>query len=212
MHTVQYVLTSAETPSGACDEASSAADNSGWSDWHEVGGRWNDAVAQRFPDIAPNLENGNVLPVLEYSTEARQLVSDIRRRQNESFLETRDALAGNTVAVSDIPGHIFGLPVSDSATTAQRISESNRKHAAEWQDILSASSLDEVQNTFSMATYYARRLAQIVDGEWNSESAFYDALGWSCHTRDLGEAIENPAHPYRNGGRHLYLVVIDFHF
>jgi len=212
MHTIQYILTSATSVSEACENASNAANDSGWSDWHAVGGRWNDAIAQRFPAITPTLSDGNVLPVWEYPNEARDLIADICRRQNESFLETRDALAGNMVAVSDIPGHIFGLPVSDSVDTARRISESNLKHAADWQNILSASTLDEAQSTFSMATYYARRLAQIVDGEWNSESAFYDAIGWSCHTRHLSEAISDPAHPYRAGGQSLYLVVIDFHF
>ena len=118
MHVLQYLVVEAPDEGMAVTAASNVAEDASWSDWCEIGGRWDGAIASRFPNIP--LSDGNVLPILQFPVESRLLLDEITKRQDRAFLEARDAIAGNAVAVSDVPGHIFGLPVADTAGTAQR--------------------------------------------------------------------------------------------
>lgn len=213
MHVIQYVLVSAGDIDQAIRSADQVAGDAVWSDWYVVGGRWEGAVAETFPHLADALANPNVLPVREYPTEALSLLDSAAKRQNTAFLEARDAIAGNPVAVSDVPGHIFGLPVADSEATARNLTQRNADQAAEWNAMLSAPSLEVARRSAFLALHYAKRLIAAVDGEWGPDSAFYDSIAYSCNPDYLREAIANSPSAdgaYNRAG--LYLVAIDFHY
>lgn len=215
MHVLQHLLVSATDESRALTSADILAGQADWSDWYQIGGRWNNEFEERFPDIASSLKDGNVLPVWEHPSQAIEVLQGVVKRQDRAFLEARDALAGNPVAVSDVSGHIFGLPIADSVDAARRISESNRKHSQEWNAILSSPTLEAAQQSFSLSTHYAQRLVALIDSVWNPDSAFYDGISHSTNPHYLlqsltGKAPNNSEYPPQ--GAPLYLVTVDFHF
>lgn len=212
MHTVQYITVKANSAAEAVEAASITAGEARWSDWFAIGGRWEDNIATSFPAIAEKLDDGNVLPVWEFPVETLGLLKDVSRRQNRAFLEARDAIAGNAVAVSDIPGHIFGMPGADSVGAARRLTESNQRSAAEWQKILSASSLEEAQNADMMASYYAQRMLSLLDDVWNPESGYYDAYTDSCNPNWLRETLSKRDKNAEQTRNSLFIVTVDFHF
>lgn len=214
MHVLQHLLVNATDESRAISSADIVAGQAEWSDWYQVGGRWNNEFSERFPDISSTLRNGNVLPVWEYPSQAVEVLQGAVKRQDRAFLEARDALVGNPVAVSDVSGHIFGLPIADSAGAAKRISETNRKHSQEWQAILSSSTLEEAQQSFSLSTHYAQRLVALIDSVWNPDSAFFDAISHSTNPRYLLQALTGAGGSTSEYSRDipLFLVTVDFHF
>lgn len=212
MHVLQYILVEAHDARSALEKADAVASSASWSDWHQVGGRWDGAIEERFPAIAPRLEHPNVLPVWEFRNEAHIILTEATKRQDRAFLESRDALVGNPVAASDVDGHIFGLPVADSAATAQRMSESNARSAHEWESILHSNSLVEAMNNGYMAVYHARRIINLVDGIWESDSAFYDGVSDTCRPEYLRQALAGETQSQYRPDSPLFIVPVDFHY
>lgn len=212
MHVLQYILVKARDTRGALEKADDVASSASWSDWHAVGGRWDGAIAERFPSIAPLLEHPNVLPVWDFRSEAHIILTEAAKRQDRAFLESRDALVGNPVAASDVDGHIFGLPVADSVATAQRMSESNARTAEEWEGVLQSNSLAEAMSRGFMAVYHARRVINLVDGIWENDSAFYDGVNDTCRPEYLRQALTGEAQSDYRPDSPLFLVPVDFHY
>jgi hypothetical protein len=215
MHVIQYLLVSAPTVEDATARAHEIATDASWSDWYEIGGRWNGTITENFPHLESALADPNILPVRDHPTEALSILDGIAKRQNGTFLEARDALAGNPVAISDVPGHIFGMPVADSAATARNMTERNAQYAREWQSMLSADSLVQAQSTAapSLSLYYAARLIDMVEGRWQSDSAYFDSVAYSCHPAYLREAIaQSPEADPAYARQPLFLVAVDFHY
>jgi hypothetical protein len=212
MHVVQFILVEASNGSAALQAADEAATNASWSDWHDIGGRWQDYFASTFSDIAAQLEEPTVLPVWDYPVEAQHILDDVAKRQDRVFLECRDALVGNAVAAADVAGHIFGLPVADSEGTAARITAENQRNADEWKRILQASSLTEASAIGFMSLYHARRLVNIIDGNWDSDSGYYDTISYSCNPKYLRDVLTGEHSADYRSGSQLFLVVVDFHY
>ena len=64
---------------------------------------------------------------------------------------------------------------------------------------------DVVTNDYSMNLWYIKKVAEVLSGEWNCDSYFYDLVYGSGTLKDLLERIDT--NPDRQ-----FLVPIDFHF
>ena len=61
------------------------------------------------------------------------------------------------------------------------------------------------QMEFSMALYPLRKMLDIVQGNWDYTSRFYDLANWSTNTHHMNRSIAD-------GNKNWFLVPIDFHF
>jgi hypothetical protein len=76
------------------------------------------------------------------------------------------------------------------------------------QDILFSYNYDhEAEWSFpeSMPLYYAKKLAELLNGEWVSDSAIYDLETWETNLTSFRQRIDS--NPDRQ-----FLVLVDFHF
>ena len=69
----------------------------------------------------------------------------------------------------------------------------NYDHEAEW------SALD------SMPLYYARKLAELLGGDWTPDSAIYDLVSWETNLLEFRKRVDTA--PEKQ-----FLVLVDFHF
>jgi hypothetical protein len=58
---------------------------------------------------------------------------------------------------------------------------------------------------FDMNIYYVKKLAELLNGQWNSDSSFYDLTNYSTSPKYMLDSIDN-------GNKTWYLVPVDFHF
>lgn len=179
---------------------SSIDDNPAWWDYYSVGGRWDGFFGDK----------GNFITYEESPAEVRKELVEARARQNAKFRSMRDELTGATVAVADISGHVFGLPVQPDEAAAERLTRSNKETQEAWQRVLRANDLDSLDTDFQaqMAMFRAQRLIGLVYGEWNPESSFYYPIGETTNPK----AVESFLDQEERYGRGLLLAAIDFHF
>lgn len=174
-----------------------------WWDYLTVGGRWEGFFSELLNK--PDLVNPDVVPAADGAT--RKAVYDwVIRHQNEGFLEYRDKLIGAEVAESDVSGHVWGLPVAPTAARAAEMTAHNVKTASEWQQLLDSGGILDARakGRFGMATYYASKLIDLVEGRWESDTGFYDFVNWTCNPAEL---LEMPADKLEN----VCLAAVDFH-
>jgi len=57
----------------------------------------------------------------------------------------------------------------------------------------------------SMPLYYAKKLSELLSGEWVSDSAIYDLEMWDTNLSEFRKRID--ANP-----ENQFLVLVDFHF
>lgn len=69
----------------------------------------------------------------------------------------------------------------------------NYDHEAEW------SAPD------SMPLYYAKKLAELLNGEWTADSAIYDLASWDTNLAEFRKRVDS--NPEKQ-----FLVLVDFHF
>lgn len=219
MHTLQLFLI--QNPEVISRESigaviSEALENSGsyWHDYYILGGRWDDYFQEiaKEEQISLNLEYDFVLPYKNNEKLFEACIKDIERIRNRNFLEFRDHITGAPVAHADHNQGVFGMQTRSDAKAAQRISDANKDSANEWQRVLKSTSLQTAQegSYFNMSLYYAKKLIQLIEGEWNSDSHFYDT------TRDVNDLYELMDY-FRAGDadqafENTSLVVVDFHY
>ena len=76
------------------------------------------------------------------------------------------------------------------------------------QDILFSHNYDheaEWSRTDDMPLYYAKKLTELLSGEWTSDSAIYDLETWDTNLADFRKRVDNSP-------QHQFLVLVDFHF
>lgn len=61
------------------------------------------------------------------------------------------------------------------------------------------------EDRFDMNTWYIKKIASIINGEWNSDSYFYDLENYSTSSEYMQENLDK-------GSKKWYLVPVDFHF
>lgn len=219
MHTLQLFLI--KTPSSVSIESiegkvAEALENSGehWYDYYVLGGRWDDYLSQIAEEEGKklNIEHSFFLPYLNNETVFEACIKDIEKIRNRNFLEFRDHITGAPVAHADHNQGVFGIQTREDPKVAERISQSNKDSAKEWGRILKSSDLKTAQegSYFNMSLYYGKKLIQLVEGKWNSDAHFYDAIHDVTNLYDLLEYFStgNPDEVFHDTG----LVVVDFHY
>lgn len=76
------------------------------------------------------------------------------------------------------------------------------------QDILFSYNYDHEKDWSApdeMPLYYAKKLAELLSGEWTSDSAVYDLSTWDTNLSDFRKRVDTD--PERQ-----FLVLVDFHF
>jgi hypothetical protein len=61
------------------------------------------------------------------------------------------------------------------------------------------------EDRFDMNTWYIKKIASIINGEWNSDSYFYDLENYSTSPQYMKDELDK-------GSKKWYLVPVDFHF
>lgn len=61
------------------------------------------------------------------------------------------------------------------------------------------------EDRFDMNHYYIKKASQLLNGEWNSDSAFFDLEHYSTSPKYMRESIDK-------GEKNWYIVPVDFHF
>jgi hypothetical protein len=212
MHTVHQIVVSGESVETALSSLENKLmeipENSSWFDWYQIGGRWDGILVEDYPELKNKLENPNVLPVFGNETTVESVLRDIDSRQNNRFLECKDIFLGSEVVpVEETDGHIFGVPVAETEVKAQRKTKYNIDGFQEWKEILSATSLYELNDKyFFIAAYNLDILNNFLSGRWFNETGYYDFFNESAQTRHLRDLFGQVS------SKNLYLVTVDFHF
>lgn len=212
MHTIQVLAIELDGIADVQDAVYAALPEHGtsWSDWSEVGGRWSGYLGAFAEEAGVTLPDpsGNTLRIADHEQIALTVLDRAARQQNRTFLQMRDAIAGNAVTAADVDGYMFGLPVADTEETAQRITESNRADAARWTEMLRQPSLEAARSMdLLMVTYRTRKMLNLLHGYWDADSGFYWPEQGDAQPQTLITAITNGAYP-----KDLHLVAVDFHY
>jgi len=182
----------------------SLGEESSWWDYYVLGGRWDGYFGEDRNYISYASNPAEVLTALKSAQEA----------QDTNFRSFRDSLAGATVAVADVSGHIFGLPVQPDQAAADRLTASNKETLDAWQRVLKADTINDIARDFQAqwALYRAGRIVSLVNGEWNPDSMFYDTINQVSDTNVL---LNYLSQTYRQGEepqQGLVLAAVDFHY
>lgn len=188
---------SPETVSRLVDDAMPTSPEPWW-DYYSVGGRW-----------AGFFDGADYLTFHANPTVFAEALREVGARQDDRFRGFRDHITGAQVGVSDLSGHVFGLPVERDEAAAARATATNRASREAWHRVLAAQTIEELETDFDaqMALYRVNRLVALVEGRWNPDSMFYDTINTTAHPGELGRQLlqNQPDHG-------LALVAIDFHF
>lgn len=171
--------------------------NSDWWDYYELGGRWEGY-----------LDGRNFTTLVENPIKFEEILRSARAKQNSNFRRMRDEITGAAVAVADLEGHIFGLPVAQDEAVAARMTEANKESKAAWLRVLATDNLDDIDmdGNAMMALYRMRRLVNLADGRWNPDSIFYDCINGTANPTYLLQQVRE------EGEHHVVLAAVDFHF
>ena len=195
MHFPHLIAVEADDASEAVEMAENAIEGYGngnvW-DWYEVGGRWNG-----------ELEGNNTLCYSENSESFTKHIDRCKESRKRELFSILDKLNGTQIGPDDVHDK-YGLGISDPVKSAKNISEDNKKHATEFQEILKLKDLPSSDTTFSMTGYYLHKLGSLISDYYTADSYFYDAAYGSSSFKAIAERCKEE--PSRQ-----WLVAIDMH-
>jgi hypothetical protein len=213
MHVLQIVLLGLPelTTAAAAAELGRALPAEDWYDWYDVGGRWDGHLGQYAPDLA----DPNVMAL--HHPAALSVLGDQARTQDQALAEAQAQVRGAHVGVSDVDGHVFGLPVAASPAAAATATAHNQALAQTWQAMLSAPGVDAAQTAGRhlpgfLTTHVVRRLVDLIDGVWTPQSGFYFPAE---QTTSIPAALDLRQEALRRGPDRpltLALVAVDLHY
>ena len=146
-----------------------------WSDWNEVSSNYHTTYAGRWAGESVLGEKANN-DTLRYSDDPETAEKVIA-----IYLKHRYA---------DIDNYRQKLYADGKQDI---LFSHNYDHEAEW-------SAPE-----SMPLYYAKKLAELLNGEWTPDSAIYDLMSWETNLLEFRKRVDN-------NPDNQYLVLVDFHF
>lgn len=191
-----------------------------WSDWKELGGRWNGIFYSEYPEAVGISKDGNILPFAGNEKIIRQLLETIGLKQNETFNTLRARILGLPVSIAEQPGSILGYPFVADERVAKEITESNRAFKNSWETILSTIDLKDCDLMKTMeVSMVLQSFINTISGDWSPESGFYDSFHYDSSPRYLLNNNENGSltNIYKNGGleesalEDMVIVAIDYH-
>jgi hypothetical protein len=195
-------------------------DGDTWHDWWEIGGRWSNEYEDIAKSVWPNeWPNKYVLPVGEYRAEATKKIETVLGWQQREIDSVRRTIQGGDLPADYVSDWYVGQEVS--AADRKRWQEMQDKDHREFKQLLTPGvTLEEYseENAYSLASYKLRMFCKLIDGDWFSDSHFYDCVSRTANpTRFLqflrGE--DNNFTPRYSDATYnindLYLVVVDFH-
>jgi len=124
--------------------------------------------------------------------------------EDESFLAGYDTKTNMIIAFEDNP-NAFNAKLQE--LIFYRI-DSYNEYYEEVKKLDIASLFDNYGGVMSYTseTYPLRKLIEYLDGDWNSDSKFYDLVHYSTNATHILSKIDNGL------GENLYFVPVDFHF
>lgn len=193
-----------------------------WFDYYEVGGRWSDYFEELATEHSETLNTPAtyMLPYKGNESLFLKALNVASRSQNRAFMEARDRLSGGVVALADHSEGVFGIQTTTSSEESERLTKFNKKISKEWQQVLKSESLEQLrtESPFNMGIYYAKQLTKIVDGQWFSDSFYYDFLDYSTDPSIVRKVLtaqtdkERPTLSEIYDNKNLVLVAVDFHY
>lgn len=196
MHTLHLIAVEAADLSEARSGAEAFLEEAATpvvADYFVIGGRWE-----------TYLDGKSALCYADAPDRFRKVVRQALEDRNRTFRGIRDRLAGRAVTATDIPNHVFGLPIADKEAAARLQSEENARWGALFRELLERDSLPGLPDEGSGLGYHLSRLGELVSGDYNIDSRFYDAAEWTADTDRLWERCEHK--PERQ-----WLVAADMH-
>lgn len=202
MHVVHLIAVEAEDEEGAIDTAETAiaqyGDGDVW-DWYAIGGRWDGYLGG---------ENACC-----YAKNPAVFLSALQKAeefQNADFREMRDRFTGRKVPAREVGDSCLGMPITDKAGVAQRISERNAQSKEVFGFMKKAKTLMEYDTlaqdnpeTFLFG-WYMKRLGMHLMGNYHFESYFYDTVEYTTRFGPVRQRIaDDPVHQW--------LVAFDLH-
>ena len=194
MHTfVEVAVSECEDATAASNRADSWFYDVDWSDWFEIGGRWDGAI----PDNAVQIGTNRVF--------CEQLLAGLVAGQKSNAASLATQLLGTTTQAQDI--ETFGLAVPDEAMVA-RVAESNAKTAKQYRNILTRcvdKTYDNRGENF-LVGMTLRSLGDYLTNTFTPDSGFVDTGEWNANpTFLLDQVLAGQADD-------VWLVGIDAHF
>lgn len=222
LHILAVQVDEAANPADLTALVEQAVDNNldtgSWWDYYQIGGRWSGHFSTLEAAARCDLPSGDVLLVEQFPQVAIDALRRCKHSQDRAFREHRDHLAGAPVAVADLEGHVFGLPVAPDQSAADRMTALHQESSKGWQQILACTSLSEAVNLpfmqGGMAAYHVRRLIDLIDGRWCADSGYFDTVAQTSNPSTLLAALHGDAEAradYPDLSR-VALVALDFHF
>jgi hypothetical protein len=175
-HAIQFMLVEADSVDEALGEVESKLETSpAWSDWNSASG--SGSFAGRW--------EGNAFK--EHSEDADPVGVD------------RDVLcyADNPALAEEIVAKAIGW-------RQQEIAYYKDKILANAYDIVDANHDPFEKESFGMNNYYYRKLADVLDNTWTSDSGIYDLEQWTASLSDWKERISLASEKQ-------FIVAVDFH-
>jgi hypothetical protein len=176
-HAIQFMLVEADSVEEALGEVESKLENNpAWSDWNSASG--SGSFAGRW--------EGNAFK--ENSEDADPVGVD------------RDVLcyADNPALAEEIVAKAIGW-------RQQEIAYYKDKILANAYDIVDVVHDPFEKDSFGMNNYYYRKLADVLDNTWTSDSGIYDLQQWTASLSDWKERISLASEKQ-------FIVAVDFHY
>ena len=194
MHTlVILAVTECETSVEAKDDADTWFSDVDWSDWHEVGGRWDGYL----PDNALRIGDNKEL--------AKKVLQTVLDNQQSYAASMATKILGLPTAVEDI--ETFGLGSVD-VEAVRRTKQQNIEFAQRMNDVLLKcvnKTYDDRESDYLMGSVF-KGFGGFLFHTFEPDSGFVDTSEWDPSPRNLLENLE--------GGDidNIWLVVIDAHY
>lgn len=178
MHTCHILLVEADSPLEAFEavyEKLSGESEPSWADWH-------------------NVDNPNTLNY------AGRWSNAIFFTPNKNGEPDPDAEIANHLCYGDDPA----LAEMVIETFLQYRLDEIRTYQSRALD-LTTYAYDPYKTGIDMDLFITKKLAQLLDDEWTSDTAIYDLVNWTPNLREFVERVKKD--PKRQ-----YLIPVDFHF
>lgn len=196
-------------------------DGNNWFDWYSVGGRWGEQLTEKIgKNIWPNeLQHKHVFRVGEYRDIALSEIETVMGWQQAEVDEVRRKFTNSPIPNDFVPS----MWLSDKPPTAQdRLkwqTKQDEEHVS-FSDLLdpsmSVSELHHKHGAFNWAAWQMKKMLEILAGDWNSDSHFYDCTASTANPTQFLDFLRSDAQEYTEYStpiniNDLYLVVVDFH-
>ena len=189
MHTVHLILVEADDASEINDDFIPEAD---WYDWFSIGGRWDGLF-----------DGKNIISLAD--PQAKEALDGVIARQNREFIDLSCMVSGMHMSLADVPESMFGFEITDQRGYVQRTNTARMEFAQAFDHAIGAATLADAHAAGSsvLLGYRLRRLAELIDYDWCSDSGFYDSINYTANPASAIDAL---------GSKDLFLVAVDFHF